>query len=118
LDSATIGQYLTVNGGNNPDGGMSSRCPDGWMQIWEGDKPPFRSTSGGSSSNRQQQQLLSNGAWCGASITPRFYYTESTAVTFVLRLLAIPAVVLQQQQQPTVLDLTYKVLNRSSAVVR
>ena len=90
------------------------------MQIWEGDKPmlqpPISRT--GSSRQQQQQQQMSNGAWCGASVTPRFYYTESTAVTFVLRLLAIPASVLNKKQDYPILDLTYKVLNRSSAVVR
>lgn len=88
------------------------------MQIWEGDQPVLKAAAGNVGSGRSSTA----GAWCGASIVPRFYYTESTAVTFVLRLLAVPtslqAKILQGSTPPPVLDLTYKVLSRSSAVVR
>lgn len=113
LDTATIGQYL-VSGGEH-----SNRCPDGWMQVWEGDQPVLHG---------QDAQRPRPGAWCGASVNPRFYYAEAASVTFVVRLLAIPAGLLakasasapqqQQQQQHPVLDLNYKLLPRSGAIVR
>ncbi len=132
LDTATIGQYLVQSSGD-----VNGRCPDGCMQIWEGDQPvlqqfPSRTTttttttggSGGQSGSVSSRQPATC-SWCGASITPRFYYTDSTAVTFVLRLVAIPAslqtkaLLMGSTAQPhPVLDLTYKVLPRSAAIVR
>lgn len=121
LDTATIGQYLLVQ---NQEG--SSRCPDGCMQIWDGDQQTSQQQQ--SSSMKPAgigRQWLSTGAWCGASITPRFYYTDSTSVTLAIRLLAIPASLQTKlasstnlPQQHPVLDLTYRVLPRSSAIVR
>ena len=102
VDTATIGQYALQS---------TDRCPDGTLQIWEGDQPLL------------PPSRMAGGAWCGASILPRFYYTESTAVTFVLRLNTIPASILgklmaESTSPPPVLDLSYKVLPRSVAVVR
>ena len=98
LDTMTIGHYAIQS---------AERCPDGSLQIWEGDQPLL------------PPSRLPGGAWCGASIFPRFFYTESNAVTFVLRLLNIPPSVLSKpESSPPVMDLTYKVLARSASVVR
>lgn len=97
MDTMTIGQY-TIH---------KERCPDGSLQIWEGDQPLL------------PPSRLQGGAWCGASIFPRFFYTEASAVTFVLRLLNIPPSVLNKpESSPPVLDLTYRVLPKSASVVR
>ena len=123
LDTATIGQYLVQSSGD-----VNGRCPDGCMQIWEGDQPVLqqpRMPAGSSSPAGVVSRQPATGSWCGASITPRFYYTDSSAVTFVLRLVAIPASLQNKvllagstAQPHPVLDLTYKVLPRSAAIVR
>ena len=98
LDTAAIGHYSMQS---------SLRCADGTLQIWEGDQPLL------------PPSRMAGGAWCGASILPRFYYTESTAVTFVLRLITVPLSIQSKiESSPPVLDLTYKVLPRSLAVIR
>lgn len=124
MDTATIGQYIVQQ---QSKGEVNGRCPDGCMQILEGElhqpKVAPINASGGSL-----------GAWCGASITPRFYYTDSNAVTFVLHLQTIPQSLLPKsksllmagdtsssitaQQLHPILDLTYKILPRSSAILR
>ena len=114
----TIGQYVVQHSRSEVNG----RCPDGCMQIIEGQQTANNTTPGIA------------GAWCGASITPRFYYAESTSVTFVLRLQTIPQSLQQKslltigdsvsssslnaQQLHPILDLTYKILPRSLAIVR
>lgn len=102
-------------------GELNNRCPDGWMQIWEGDQPVVQGSSGPSSGGPDASRPRP-GVWCGASVNPRFYYAESASVTFVIRLLSVPGSLLAKmsapQQPHPVLDLTYKILARSSAIVR
>ena len=66
LDATYIGRYAAVKGGE--------KCPEGSLQIWEGDQPLL------------PPSRMAGGAWCGGSDHPRFFYTESNAVTFVIRL--------------------------------
>jgi hypothetical protein len=107
------------------------------MQILEGpgQQPTITATPTSSTVNNNNTGNKIPGAWCGASITPRFYYAESTSVTFVLHLQTISQSLLQKsksllmvgdasssslkaQQLHPILDLTYKILPRSSAIVR
>jgi hypothetical protein len=137
LDTATIGQYV-VQQSQSVVGDVNGRCPDGCMQILEGTTNTV--TSANNNNTTTTSTMTGNnkqitGAWCGASITPRFYYAESTSVTFALHLQTIPQSLLQKsksllmvgdslssslkaQQLHPILDLTYKVLPRSSAIVR
>ena len=134
LDTATIGQYVVQQ---SVVGDVNGRCPDGCMQIIEGTTNTVTSANNNTTttSTMTGNNKLITGAWCGASITPRFYYAESTSVTFALHLKTIPQSLLQKsksllmvgdslssslkaQQLHPILDLTYKVLPRSSAIVR
>lgn len=137
LDTATIGQYVVQHSQSEVNG----RCPDGCMQILEGAAgqsalAKLSAASGNNNNNNTgNNKQIVPGAWCGASITPRFYYAESTSVTFVLHLQTIPQSLLLKsksllmvgdtlpsslsaQQLHPILDLTYKALPRASAIVR
>ncbi|XP_032786761.2 uncharacterized protein LOC116924339 isoform X1 [Daphnia magna] len=136
VDTATIGQYVVQQSKDEVNG----RCPEGCMQILEGEMQLNQPKVAPSALNNGGTTNTSSGgwpgAWCGASITPRFYYADSKSVTFALHLQTIPQSLLQKskslliagdtlssssitaQQLHPILDLTYKILPRSSAVLR
>lgn len=90
------------------------------MQIWEGDQPVVLHQQQPQTQAQPGRNSKVVGGWCGATITPRFYFTESSSLTLVLRLSAVPPSLITAQQSSThpVLDLNYKVIRRSSAIVR
>ena len=83
----------------------SAGCPDGYMQLEELSRP------------------LNAGYWCGAAWGHNVYYSETSAITLILRVFNIsranelnPAVV--KQQEPALLRVSYRFLVKERAVLR
>ncbi|KAK7085285.1 hypothetical protein SK128_027934 [Halocaridina rubra] len=98
IEKFNVGRFLshTVNG-----------CPDGHMQIEELSRP------------------LNAGYWCGTSWGNNFYYSETSAITVLLRIFNLssdnPGLTNPgsfQHQDNTMVRLSYRFLRREMAVLR
>ncbi|XP_018009524.2 uncharacterized protein LOC108667054 [Hyalella azteca] len=84
---------------------ISGGCPDGYMQLEELSRP------------------LNAGYWCGAAWGRNVYYSETSAITLMLRVFNLskaseinPAVA--QQKDPPLLRVSYRFLVKERAVLR
>lgn len=88
FDSFTIGRFVSFT---------REGCPDGSLQITEGDRPQV------------------GGSWCGSSWGPVIYYSETNSITMSLRLLR-----LSKDENGFNFDfrMEFKLLRRHDAIVR
>ncbi|KAK2587829.1 hypothetical protein KPH14_003929 [Odynerus spinipes] len=88
FDSFTLGKFVSFT---------AEGCPDGSLQISEAERPDV------------------GGLWCGTTRDPAIYYSETSTVSIILKLLR-----LSKDQKAFNFDfrMAYKMIRKSDAVVR